>query len=300
MRNLYLRATTAADIDEQVAKLLRGLGNPEPPLRLEEVRTLLTLDRHYYTSTSDGVLRETISRLFVAGKQIVRRPSLLLDVVKKAELKALYIPDRKMILLDETIPKPKHRWNEAHEIIHSVLPWHMHTMLGDNGVTLTLSCNDQIEAEANYGAGRLLFLQDRFVTAVLDSTPSIKVVQTLSKNFGNSVTTTLWRVVEAQQIPAIAIVSDHPCYRLANPSEPCKYFIRSRSFMEQFSNVTEVGIFGKIRSYCSFVKRGPLGAAEIVLRDDNGTDHVFAFETMHNSYDALTLGLYVKERPVII
>ena len=180
MRNLYLRATTAADIDEQVAKLLRGLGNPEPPLRLEEVRELLTLDRHYYTSNSDGVLRETISRLLVAGKQIIRRPTLLLEVVQKAELKALYIPDRRMILLDESIPQPKHRWNEAHEIIHSVLPWHGNTMLGDNRLTLTLSCDEKIEAEANYGAGRLLFLQERFVTAVLDSTPTIKAVQALS------------------------------------------------------------------------------------------------------------------------
>ena len=70
MRNLYLRKTTAAEIDGQVSKVLRGLGNPKPPLRLDDVRALLKLDRQYYSKTSDGMLRETVSRLMVAGKQI--------------------------------------------------------------------------------------------------------------------------------------------------------------------------------------------------------------------------------------
>ena len=33
------------DINEHIARLIRDLGNPEPPLRLEQVRELLKLDR---------------------------------------------------------------------------------------------------------------------------------------------------------------------------------------------------------------------------------------------------------------
>ena len=40
------------------------------------------------------------------------------------------LPDRKRILLDETLPKLKHRWNETHEIWHSITPWHSEIMLG--------------------------------------------------------------------------------------------------------------------------------------------------------------------------
>ena len=99
-------------------------------------------------------------RLKVAGKQILRRPMLLVEAIRQAELKALYVPDRKMILLDETEPDIKQRWNESHEIVHSILEWHGSVLLGDDRLTLNLVCHEQIEAEANFGAGRLLFLQE--------------------------------------------------------------------------------------------------------------------------------------------
>lgn len=125
MKNIQLRSRTRTDIDDQVAKVLRGLGNPEPPLDLRLVRELLKLDLAYYSTTAnDGLLRETVSRLKVAGKQILQRPGLLVDAVQKLSLKALYLPDQKRILLDETLPKLKHRWNEAHEVGHSLIPWH--------------------------------------------------------------------------------------------------------------------------------------------------------------------------------
>jgi hypothetical protein len=134
-----LSTRTAADIEKQVQKILRGLGNPEPPLDLRVVRELLRLDRVYYSVSDDGALRETVSRMKVAGTQILERPTLLLDAVRKLSLRALYLPDRKRILLDSSLPALKHRWNEAHEIGHDVIPWHAGMMLGDNEFTLTLA-----------------------------------------------------------------------------------------------------------------------------------------------------------------
>ncbi len=66
-----------------VAKILRGLGNPEPPLVLDDVRTLQKLERHYYSSVDDGPLREFISRAYIGPKQVFSRPTLILDVVRK-------------------------------------------------------------------------------------------------------------------------------------------------------------------------------------------------------------------------
>ena len=62
MRNVSLGPRTVADIDGQVAKVLRGLGDPEPPLDLRVVRDLLKLDRGYYSTTDDSLLRETFSQ----------------------------------------------------------------------------------------------------------------------------------------------------------------------------------------------------------------------------------------------
>ena len=98
--NRVLSEKTARDIDQRVARVLRGLGNPEPPLRLEDVRELLDLDREFYTADDPGVIREAINRIRVAGTQVSKRPTLLYDAIKKFSLRALYLPDRKRILLD--------------------------------------------------------------------------------------------------------------------------------------------------------------------------------------------------------
>ncbi len=123
-KNLILSAKTSQDIDRRVERILKGLGNPEPPLRLEDVRELLKLDLAFYRANDPGILSETISRIRVAAIQVYKRPALLGEVIKKMSLKALYLPDRKRILLDGDLPLLKHRWNEAHEIGHSIVPWH--------------------------------------------------------------------------------------------------------------------------------------------------------------------------------
>ena len=41
--NYHLDPLTARDIDIMVTKVLRGLGKPEPPLNLDNVRALLVL-----------------------------------------------------------------------------------------------------------------------------------------------------------------------------------------------------------------------------------------------------------------
>jgi hypothetical protein len=104
VENQFLDKANAQDIDQYVAKVLSDLGDPEPPLNLNEVRELLQLDRAYYSSADQGVLQETVHRLRVAGKQIIRRPSILVDAIKKFELRALWLPDRKRILIDSSLP----------------------------------------------------------------------------------------------------------------------------------------------------------------------------------------------------
>jgi hypothetical protein len=95
MKNFFLTPLEAVDLRAQAEKVLRGLGNPEPPLDLPSVYELLRLDRQFYSTTDDGAVREFVSRVKIAGKQILARPTLLIDVIRKAELSALWVPDRK-------------------------------------------------------------------------------------------------------------------------------------------------------------------------------------------------------------
>ncbi len=300
VRSVALSDRTAMDIDKRVERVLRGLGHPEPPLRLEEVRELLNLDRDFYTADDPGVLREVISRIRVAGIQVFKRPRLLIDVIQKASLKALYLPDQKRILLDASLPKLKHRWNEAHEIGHSIIPWHHDIMLGDNALTLYPDCQEEVEAEANFAAARLLFLRERFSEEARSVNPSIKAIHALRTKFGNTLSTTLYRVVESYGIdqPLVGMISGHPhVSRRANdfdPLKPCRHFIQSRAFTRRFGRTSDTQIFSAVAQYCGAQSGGPLGENELVLADDNGERHRFHFETFFNRYDALTLGKYLR------
>lgn len=299
-KNTILTPGTAEEINSRIDRMLKDLGDPEPPLHLEEVRELLRLDLRHYSSTDVTWLQEKIHKITVAGKQVLARPRLMLDVVTQLGLKALILPDQKRILVDSELPPPKQRWGEAHEIVHDVLPWHEGVAMGDKKRTLSLTCHKQIEGEANYGAGRLLFLGNRFSEELADHAGmDFDMVKALKKNFGNSLTTTLWRVVESLEGLAFGLVSIHP-RTIPTPGEsPVRYLIRSRDFEKQFPTVTEFELFSRIRGFC-FGRRGPIGSGEVVLRDVVGQEHVFFSECFNNHHDTLTLGTYRRARSVAV
>jgi hypothetical protein len=305
-KNRILTSKASQDIDSRVERVLRGLGNPEPPLCLDDVRELLNLDRAFYTADDPGITREAISRIRVATIQTYRRPTLIIDAIRKLSLKALYLPDRKRILLDGDLPEKKHRWNEAHEIGHSIIPWHNEMMLGDNSLTLSQDCHEHIETEANFAAGRLLFLRDRFVNEARALRPAIESVRKLHSDFGNTLSTTLYRFVETvgTERPIVGLITDHPHITRRSESfkcnEPCRHFIQSPAFAECFSKFPEFALFNSIVGYCGSQLGGPLGEDEVILTDDNGNEHLFHFETFFNRYDALTLGVYCQPKPQVI
>ena len=173
--NLILKPQTAQEINERIERLLKDLGNPKPPLQLSHVRHLLKLDLGYYSTSNHSWLGEKLHQLKVAGKQVISHPTTILSVVKSLGLKGVLLSEKRRILLDEEVPKPKHRWNEAHEITHDLLPWHEDIAHGDPETTLSPGCHALIEAEASYGAGRLLFPGPAFAAVARASPPPIAI-----------------------------------------------------------------------------------------------------------------------------
>lgn len=110
-------------------------------------------------------------------------------------------------------------------------------------------------------------------------------------------TSTLWRVVEATEAPVFGLVSQHP--RGEHREEPIRYFVRSRQFIARFDGVTGIYVLRGLREICRGT-RGPIGSGELILYDVNGDEHVFRTESFFNSYDALTLGIYVAPRELIV
>ena len=295
-RNLILTPQTAVSIDDRVDRLLRDLGYPEPPLRLEQVREFMRLDLQYYSSSDPTWLREKVHRLKIAGRQILTRPTLMLDVVRKLDLKALLLPDCERILVDAVLPSPKQRWSVAHEIVHRLLPWHSGAVIGDRKRTLSPACHRQVEGEANYGAGRLLFLGSRLRDEVRsEATVDFETVRRLSKRFGNSITTTLWRIVENIDAPAFGLVSAHPRGELRHGNDPVRYFIRSPQLALRFPSLSEWAIVQSLPGFCRG-SHGPIGKTEAIISGGDGRAHVFLMECFCNHYDTLTLGTYRRVR----
>ena len=295
-----LKPRVRQDIQARTDKLLHELGNPEPPLRLEDGRALLQLDRDYFTSETDGLLQAMVSKLKRGGKQILNRPTLLLEAVRKFDLRALYLPDYKRILIDDAIPKPKHRWLEAHEIGHDLLPWHHDMMLGDDDVTPTASTHDKMEAEANYAAGSLLFLGDRFREECRQCRPCVASAQQLQKRYGNTITTTLWRLIEyaGEDRPIIGAIGQHPGQPHVGPD--FRHLIPSLAFDRRFNVPNPDELIVALRSYCRPNGRGHLGQGEVLIRDRSAHCHAFDFETFYNGYDALTIGVHRCELAVVV
>ena len=291
MHNVFLNERSVADIDARVAKVLKDLDVVEPPLHLELVRDALELDRAYYSSADTTAVQETIHRLRVAGKQVIQRPCLLWEAIQKLDVRALYVPDRKRILIDSELPPTKQRWGEGHEIGHSLLPWHEAVMHGDLKQTLSLVCQQEIEAEANYAAGRLLFLQDLFREMLVANEITFKEVKGLAKAFGNSMTSTLWRTIESLDVPACGMVTQHPNRKLQSDKPVIRYFVRSQQFADKFGTIAAPVLYAEVQNYC-YGQRGPIGNDDVVLEDENGIRHVFRFESFFNGHEALTLGIH--------
>jgi hypothetical protein len=287
--NILLSNHTLSAIDVRIEKILKDLGHPEPPLRLEDVRRLLKLDLGYYSATDTSWLKDKIHQLRVAGKQILSEPSTILAVTRSLGLKGVLLVDRRRILLDTDIAAPKLRWNEAHEITHDVLPWHEGLAHGDPEATLSPACHEQLEAEANYGAGRLLFCGTAFSETVRSSSLSFELVKRLKKIYGNTLTSTLWRLVEATQHRAFGLVSVHPGQAKHDEMSDIRYFIRSPLFAAEYALAQPTLVFDTICAGC-YGRKGPLGSGELVLANDRGESRTFKFETFWNGYDALTLG----------
>lgn len=266
-------------------------------VELHVVRDLLSLDLQYYKADDPQFLDDVVHKLKVGAKQVIQRPKLLLEAVRKFNLSALFIPDRKRILVDDSVPTLKKRWYESHEVGHSLIPWHAEYMLGDDRTTLSQACHQIIESEANYGAGRLLFPNATFTEARRSSTITLTQVRQLASLFGNTITSTLWRCVEQSEDTIFAAIGEHPHHaREAKPQ--IEYFVCSKAFDLQFENVRDTDIWGWIKTYCTYVQTGPLGSSEIVIPDVTGREHLFLVESFSNRHSVLTLGRWVSERNV--
>lgn len=304
MNNLYLSPSTAKDIDQRVGRVLAGLGKIDLPLDPKRVLAHLGIERGWFDSTDFERMRwqEWERQLLAGGRAVAKSPMLFRDVVAECQLKAVYLPDQRRILIDSGLALVKQRWAEAHEIIHSLLPWHGVYVHGDNRLSLAPSCHAQLEAEANYGASQLLFLQDRFLREWDLGRLTFSLVKSVAAAYGNSITSTMWKLVEASQNTIVGLIANHPTKLDLNcpASQQSRYLLRSRRFERTFPTATKSDLYCQISGAIASLEPGVSVCGELALRDSNGHTQMFETESFYNSYEVLTLASLASVSQTVI
>lgn len=288
-----------SDINEHIARLLRDLGDPKPPLRLDVVRELQKLDLTYYSKADLNLLDEMAHRAKMAGHDISSTAKSMRDVVSKFGLKGLLMlkeGDKRIFIDDDVVPL-KRRFVIAHEILHDLLPWHRSLLIGDNESTLNPTFHQAMEAEANYGGRRLIFMGDRFQREALDCSFDWKTIAKFKDRYGNTLTTTLWQMVceRDPEHPAFGLISRHPyhtdiCAKAGAGN--VAYFPRSRGLIKRFPGLSHDIAYSAVIHHATAKKTGPVGEGESVFYDANGEAHLFEIFSFSNTYDLLTFGIY--------
>ena len=288
------------EIKDKISRLLRDMGNPEPPLRLEEVRAQQKLDLTYYSKADLNLLDEIAHRTRLAGQSIGSTAMRMVDVVEEYGIRGLLMLNDgdKRIFIDNDVKQLKRRFVIAHEITHDLLDWHRDLLLGDNESTLSPICHQTMEAEANFGARQLIFLGGKFHIEARDYEFCWNTIQQLRKRFGNTITTTLWQMVceRDPNHPCFGLISKHPhheglCEKAGE--NDVAYFPRSKGLIERFPDLTEHVAYAAVIEHATTKRNGPVGEGETVFYDANGEPHIFDIFSFSNRYDLLTYGVYV-------
>lgn len=142
-------------------------------------------------------------------------------------------------------------------------------------------------------------MQDVFTQHVKGLRHTLKSLNKVADDFGNSWTSTLYRTVEILDVPAFAIIGSHPVRK--NSEEKTRHFITSTPFDAMFPAFGETAALSVIRTYCSYSTRGPLGECTFPLMDERGERWEFTIESFALPYgDVLTLSMLSGRLPTSI
>jgi Zn-dependent peptidase ImmA (M78 family) len=155
-----------------------------------------------------------------------------------------YWHDERVIFIDREQPPPRELWTDAHEATHVMCPWHAEVLQLDNEDTLFKRLHPGIEAEANYGAGHLVFQGGRFHREALKDQVSMRTPLALASKYGASRHATLHYYVEEHPFAVALLVAGR--YPYADRSVPIWKSVQSQEFARRFGRLEYLLPDGKL------------------------------------------------------
>lgn len=286
-----MNQATRTEIRRIAAATLRDASLTEPPLSVERLLDHVQLYRDYYDLSDPTFLDRAKHKLRITGRMLV-------DIVAKIRLQAVLLFDEGRICIDEDLPKIKHPWASCHETGHRLLPWHKPYFFGDTAQTLGPAYQADLEEEANYAAGRLLFMGDRFSQEARDVAPTVDGVKVLAKRYRTSLTSTLRRYVEEGPDVAMAMLVSTPSWseKPADQENRWRYFVPSPRFAQLFPDASAESLRAVVDGHAAYRRGGTVADFGLGLLDIVGELHDLRAWSFNNQYYLLTL--FIEERRI--
>lgn len=272
-------------IEKITHRLLSDTGLASPPFHIDPLLEHLKLDRDYYSLEDPSFLRKIQHKIQVGAKKF-------LSIPKKINLVALWLPDKKSILIDSSLPKLKVPWASFHELGHSIIPWHHEYFMGDTAQTLEPSFQEQLEEEANFAASTLMFGGDLFTQEALDTNPEWKSIQALKNRYETTFPVLIHRYIRFTHSRPMAMITSTPPWKEIPPEQETSFrrFVASNEFLEAFptfspeSMVPMIGEDLTAQNHSSVIDEFAFS-----MDDIDGNTHEFYAETFFNTYYLITL-----------
>jgi Zn-dependent peptidase ImmA (M78 family) len=153
-----------------------------------------------------------------------------------------YLYDERTVFVDGDQPEERGFWTDAHETAHAMCDWHGQILRLDNEDTLFKQMHDAIEAEANFGAGHLIFQGGRFHKRALRDQVSMRTPIGLASSYGASRHATLHYYVEEHPYAVGLLVAGIYPYanNNANNTIPIWKSVESESFVTRYGRLSSL------------------------------------------------------------
>ena len=152
-------------------------------------------------------------------------------------LGALWFTER-VVFIDGSEPNTRQLFTDAHEATHAMCEWHENILRLDNEDTLFKQLHAGVEAEANFGAGYLMFQGSRFHKRALRDQVSIRAPLALAKRYGASRHATLHYYAELHPDPvALLVAGRRP---RVDGTLPVWRSVESAAFLRRFGRLREL------------------------------------------------------------
>lgn len=146
-----------------------------------------------------------------------------------------YVRSERTVFIDTDQVEARVLFTDAHEAIHAACEWHEDALRWDGDEELFRRRREEVEGEANFGAGHLIFQGGRFHRIALEDAVTLATPLALAPRFGASRAAAAHFYVE-EHPDAVALLVLGRYVRLSTGAFPVWRSVQSQRFRQKYGD----------------------------------------------------------------